>query len=85
MKSSTFSSMSPATVLGIASPSATAMEMQARRNPWISFVIGILPRTITSSSHCKYTLRNLLMAWVLTLPAAILLSGSLYWLFSHLF
>jgi len=25
------------------------------------------------------------MAWVLTLPAAILLSGSLYWLFVHLF
>jgi PiT family inorganic phosphate transporter len=31
------------------------------------------------------TIRNLLMAWVLTLPAAILLSGSLYWLFTHLF
>jgi PiT family inorganic phosphate transporter len=31
------------------------------------------------------TVRNLLMAWVLTLPAAILLSGSLYWLFSRLF
>ena len=31
------------------------------------------------------TIRNLLMAWVLTLPAAILLSGSLYWLFAHLF
>ena len=31
------------------------------------------------------TIRNLLLAWVLTLPAAILLSGSLYWLFSHLF
>jgi PiT family inorganic phosphate transporter len=31
------------------------------------------------------TIRNLLMAWVLTLPAAILLSGSLYWLFSHIF
>jgi PiT family inorganic phosphate transporter len=30
------------------------------------------------------TLRNLAMAWVLTLPAAILLSGSLYWLFSQL-
>lgn len=30
------------------------------------------------------TIRNLLMAWVLTLPAAILLSSSLYWLFSHL-
>jgi PiT family inorganic phosphate transporter len=31
------------------------------------------------------TLRNLAMAWVLTLPAAILLSGSLYWLFTRLF
>ena len=28
---------------------------------------------------------GLLMAWVLTLPAAILLSGSLYWLFTNLF
>ena len=31
------------------------------------------------------TLRNLAMAWVLTLPAAILLSGSLYWIFTHVF
>ena len=31
------------------------------------------------------TLRNLAMAWVLTLPVAMLLSGSLYWVFSHLF
>lgn len=31
------------------------------------------------------TIRNLMMAWVLTLPAAILLSGSLYWLFTKLF
>jgi PiT family inorganic phosphate transporter len=31
------------------------------------------------------TIRNLLMAWVLTLPVAIVLSGSLYWLFTHLF
>ncbi|AZC32855.1 inorganic phosphate transporter [Pseudomonas chlororaphis] len=31
------------------------------------------------------TIRNLLMAWILTLPAAILLSGSLYWLFTQLF
>ena len=31
------------------------------------------------------TIRNLLMAWVLTLPVAMLLSGSLYWLFSKLF
>jgi len=29
--------------------------------------------------------RNLAMAWVLTLPAAMFLSGSLYWLFSKLF
>ena len=31
------------------------------------------------------TVRNLLMAWVLTLPMAILLSGTLYWIFSHIF
>lgn len=31
------------------------------------------------------TLRNLAMAWVLTLPAAVLLSGSLYWLFTQIF
>jgi len=31
------------------------------------------------------TIRNLAMAWVLTLPVAILLSGSLYWLFTKLF
>ncbi|MDU9392268.1 inorganic phosphate transporter [Pseudomonas sp. zfem002] len=31
------------------------------------------------------TVRNLLMAWVLTLPAAILLSGCLYWILSKLF
>jgi len=31
------------------------------------------------------TVRNLAMAWVLTLPVAVVLSGSLYWLFSRLF
>jgi PiT family inorganic phosphate transporter len=31
------------------------------------------------------TCRNLLMAWVLTMPAAILLSGGLYFVFSKLF
>jgi len=31
------------------------------------------------------TVRNLLMAWVLTLPAAILLSGCLYFVFRHVF
>ena len=31
------------------------------------------------------TIRNLLTAWVLTLPAALLLSGSLYWLLVQVF
>jgi PiT family inorganic phosphate transporter len=31
------------------------------------------------------TIRNIALAWVLTLPAAMLLSGSLYWIFSRLF
>jgi PiT family inorganic phosphate transporter len=30
------------------------------------------------------TVRNLLMAWVLTLPVSIILSGSLFWLFSKI-
>jgi PiT family inorganic phosphate transporter len=31
------------------------------------------------------TIRNLALAWVLTLPMAVVLSGSLYWLFTQLF
>jgi PiT family inorganic phosphate transporter len=31
------------------------------------------------------TIRGLAMAWVLTLPVAMLLSGSLYWLFTKIF
>jgi inorganic phosphate transporter, PiT family len=31
------------------------------------------------------TLRNLVMAWVLTLPAAILIAGALYWFFRQVF
>jgi PiT family inorganic phosphate transporter len=31
------------------------------------------------------TLRNLALAWVLTLPAAMLLSGGLYWVLRHVF
>jgi PiT family inorganic phosphate transporter len=30
------------------------------------------------------TIRNLLMAWVLTLPVSIMLSGTLFWLFRTL-
>ena len=31
------------------------------------------------------TVRNIALAWVLPLPCAIALSGTLYWIFSHLF
>jgi PiT family inorganic phosphate transporter len=31
------------------------------------------------------TVRNLAIAWVLTMPAAVALAGGLYWLFSHIF
>jgi len=31
------------------------------------------------------TVRNLVMAWVLTLPVSICLSGVLFWIFRHLF
>jgi PiT family inorganic phosphate transporter len=31
------------------------------------------------------TVRNLLLAWVLTLPVSIVLAASLFWLFSHVF
>jgi PiT family inorganic phosphate transporter len=31
------------------------------------------------------TVRNLALAWVLTLPVAMLLSGSLFWLFKTIF
>jgi inorganic phosphate transporter, PiT family len=38
----------------------------------------------TSARLQMSTLRHLALAWVLTLPVAMILSGSLYWLFSHL-
>ncbi|WP_297299315.1 inorganic phosphate transporter, partial [uncultured Methylovirgula sp.] len=31
------------------------------------------------------TLRNIALAWVLTLPCAVALSASLYWIFRHIF
>ena len=31
------------------------------------------------------TIKNLVLAWVLTLPVAIMLSGTLFWVFSKLF
>src|SRR5882757_2809895 len=47
---------------------------------------GIAGTMAANGSGLQFaTVRNIALAWVLTLPAAILLSGSLYWLFSHLF
>jgi PiT family inorganic phosphate transporter len=41
--------------------------------------------TASGSGLQLSTIRNIAMAWVLTLPAAMLLSGSLYWFFSQIF
>jgi PiT family inorganic phosphate transporter len=41
--------------------------------------------TANGSGLQMRTLRNLALAWVLTLPAAILLSGGLYWIFTQIF
>ncbi|MES2247080.1 MAG: inorganic phosphate transporter [Pseudomonadota bacterium] len=41
--------------------------------------------TASGSGLQMSTLRNLALAWVLTLPVAMALSGSLYWLFTRLF
>lgn len=47
---------------------------------------GVAGTMVANRSGLQWsTVRNLLMAWVLTLPVAIVLSGSLYWLFSQLF
>jgi PiT family inorganic phosphate transporter len=41
--------------------------------------------TASGSGLQLSTIRNIAMAWVLTLPAAMLISGSLYWIFSQIF
>jgi phosphate/sulfate permease len=41
--------------------------------------------TVRQRTPYAVQIRNIALAWVLTLPAAMILSGSLYWLFSHLF
>jgi PiT family inorganic phosphate transporter len=40
--------------------------------------------TASGSGLQLATIRNIAMAWVLTLPAAMMISGSLYWIFSRL-
>ena len=47
---------------------------------------GIAGTMLANGSGMQWsTLRNIALGWVLTLPAAILLSGTLYFLFRHLF
>ena len=45
---------------------------------------GVAGTMVANHSGLQWaTVRNLLMAWVLTLPVSIALSGSLYWLLRH--
>ncbi|MEP6886065.1 MAG: inorganic phosphate transporter [Gammaproteobacteria bacterium] len=45
---------------------------------------GVAGTMVANRSGLQWsTVRNLLMAWVLTLPASIMLAGSLYWLLRH--
>ena len=51
-------------------------------------VIGAGPAgtmTANKSGIQMSTVRNLALAWVLTLPAAMVLSGFLFWFFRHVF
>jgi PiT family inorganic phosphate transporter len=46
---------------------------------------GVAGTMVANQSGLQWaTVRHLLMAWVLTLPASIALAGSLYWLLRHL-
>jgi PiT family inorganic phosphate transporter len=46
---------------------------------------GVAGTMVANGSGLQWgTVRNLAMAWVLTLPASILLSGFLFWLFRHI-
>ena len=47
---------------------------------------GIAGTMAANGSGLQFaTVRNIAMAWVLTLPVAMVLSGSLYWIFSRIF
>jgi inorganic phosphate transporter, PiT family len=47
---------------------------------------GVAGTMMANGSGMQWsTLRNIALGWILTLPAAILLSGTLYFIFRHLF
>jgi phosphate/sulfate permease len=63
-----------------------------RRHVWIAGFND--PRAVVGDSRHHVgerlrlqlsTVRNIALAWVLTLPAAMVISGTLYWAFSGLF
>lgn len=46
---------------------------------------GVAGASVANGAGLQFrTIRNMLLAWVLTLPAAMLLSGTLYWLLLQL-
>jgi len=46
---------------------------------------GVAGTMVANKSGLQWnTVRNLLMAWVLTLPVSIMLSGTLFWAFRTL-
>jgi PiT family inorganic phosphate transporter len=46
---------------------------------------GVAGTMLANGSGIQFaTLRNIALAWVLTLPAAVLLSGTLFFIFRHL-
>jgi inorganic phosphate transporter, PiT family len=47
---------------------------------------GVAGTMVANGSGLRWpTVRNIVLAWVLTLPAAMMISGTLYWVFSRLF
>jgi PiT family inorganic phosphate transporter len=47
---------------------------------------GVAGTMVANGSGLRWsTVRNIVLAWVLTLPAAMMISGTLYWVFSRVF
>jgi PiT family inorganic phosphate transporter len=47
---------------------------------------GVAGTMVANGSGLQWsTIRNIASAWVLTLPAAIAISGVLFWIFRHTF
>ncbi|OZI18658.1 hypothetical protein CAL26_13185 [Bordetella genomosp. 9] len=68
---------------GAAHRQAARPRFDQRTGPVTATVAGTM--AANRSGLQLATLRNLALAWVLTLPAAMLLSGLLYWALRHLF